>query len=353
MSVEVRVSRLGQCPRENLDRYLSNNGEAGPYHSMAWLEAIEKAYGHVCWVITAYRNDEVCGVLPLVRIKPPLLRPKMVSLPFCDYGGPVADDDTSREQLLAAAKELKTREGLNSVEVRVRLTVGEGHTWTTGEKVRMVLALPGSSQALFSSFKPKLRSQIRKAEKNGLVCSVGEDEALLQQFYGVFCDNMSRLGSPVHSFSFFQALKRAYGSRMMVAVVDLDGLPVGAGIVLLGNGEACIPWASTLSEYNHLAPNMLLYWRLLEYVSDSGANTFDFGRSSFGEGTFRFKKQWGAEPTALRWHDIDDAPDFDYPVVASTGVKSRIRDWIVAGWQRLPLTVANWLGPKIRRYISL
>ncbi|WP_430414653.1 FemAB family XrtA/PEP-CTERM system-associated protein [Marinobacter adhaerens] len=353
MSVEVRVFRLGQCPREELDRYLRKTGEAGPYHSISWLEAIEKAYRHPGRVIAAYRNDEVCGVLPLVMIKPPFIRPQLISLPFCDYGGPVADDDTIREQLLAAAKKLKSKEGINSAEIRVRSPAGESDTWTTGEKVRMILSLPGSSQALFASFKPKLRSQIRKAEKNGLVCNIGMEEELLRRFYNVFCDNMRRLGSPVHSLSFFQALRAAYGPRMVVAVVDLDGLPVGAGIVLLGNEEACIPWASTLAEYNHLAPNMLLYWRLLEWVSDSGATTFDFGRSSFGEGTFRFKKQWGARPEALRWHQLDKASDLDNPIVVPSDLKFRIRQWIVAGWQCLPLDLANWLGPKIRRYISL
>lgn len=353
MPVEVRVFRLARCPREELDRYLRKTGEAGPYHSISWLEAIEKAYRHQSRVIAAYRNDEVCGVLPLVIIKPPFMAPRLISLPFCDYGGPVADDDSIRERLLAAAKELKTREGLNSVEIRVRNPAVETDTWNAGQKVRMVLSLPGSSQALFSTFKPKLRSQIRKAEKNGLSCCVGMEDELLRGFYGVFCDNMRRLGSPVHSLSFFQALREAYGPRMVVAVVDLDGLPVGAGIVLLGNEEACIPWASTLSEYNHLAPNMLLYWRLLEWVSDRGAKTFDFGRSSFGEGTFRFKKQWGAQPAALRWHCLDDASDSDNPIVVPSDLKSTIRKWIVAGWQCLPLDFANWLGPKIRRYISL
>lgn len=353
MSLEIRAFRLAQCPREELDSYLKKSGEAGPYHYIEWLEAVEKAYQHQSRVIAAYRNNEVCGVLPLVRIKPPFIAPQLISLPFCDYGGPVADDNKIREQLLSAAKDLKTREGMNSVEVRVRDPAEESDNWITGEKVRMILSLPGSSQALFTSFKPKLRSQIRKAEKNGLACSIGMEEELLRRFYSVFCDNMRRLGSPVHSLSFFQALREAYGPRMVVAVVDLDGLPVGAGIVLLGNEEACIPWASTLSEYNHLAPNMLLYWRLLEWVSDRGTKTFDFGRSSFGEGTFRFKKQWGAEPAALRWYRLGDAPHFDNALVVPTDLKSRIRQSIVAGWQCLPLDLANWLGPKIRRYISL
>lgn len=353
MVVDIRAYRLEQCPREELDRYLSNSKKAGPYQSISWLEAIERAYGHQAWVISGYRNGEVCGVLPLVRIKPPFMRPKMVSLPFCDYGGPVADEDSVKEELFRAAKELKASEGLCALELRIREEAREPDSWSSGEKVRMTLALPESGRTLFTSFKPKLRSQIRKAEKNGLNCSLGIEEELLTRFYKVFCQNMRRLGSPVHSLSFFRELRMSYGPKMVVAVVDLDGLPVGAGIVLMENGEACIPWASTLAEYNHLAPNMLLYWRLLECASHRGAKTFDFGRSSFGEGTFRFKKQWGAKPAALRWHDIDDSPGFDRPTVVPSDFKSRIRQLIVTCWQVLPLDLANWLGPRIRRYISL
>jgi len=363
---QARASRFNVFPASEYDQYVAGHSQATPYHSSAWLQATESAYGHTGWLITVHHNGILCGVLPLVEVKPPIGAGSLVSLPFCDLGGVLADNADIREHLIAEAKILAKSNRIKTLEIRdggavltreAVLETGETREGLPAHtKVRMLCELPESSEALFKSYKPKLRSQIRKAGKNGLSAELLTEADAVNLFYDVFSQNMRRLGSPVHSLQWFQDLKAAYGDQMLISVVFQGDKPVGAGIVLLGGKQACIPWASTLEEFNRLAPNMLLYWSLLSHVCDLGYTLFDFGRSTLGEGTYRFKKQWGAEPYELIWTEHrsgeQNPASLDTSGTGASGV-SRLRPVIANIWRRLPLPFTNWLGPKLRRYITL
>lgn len=360
--LDVVVVALGDLDVAAYDRYVHQHPDVTPYHASAWLFAVERAYGHPGKVVLAMADGQFRGVLPLVWVQRPLMAPVLSSLPFCDLAGPLADSPDVSLKLIAAARDLAWQQRACRLEVRqsqpsVASSPGAGGIVPAGTKVRMLASLPASSEALFAGFKSKLRSQIRKAEKNGLAVSVCDRDSAIDQFYPVFARNMHRLGSPVHSKGWFQSLKTAYGSQLRVGLVTLNEVPVGAGIVLVLGDRACIPWASTLAEYNRLAPNMLLYWALLADVCDAGCRQFDFGRSTVDEGTYRFKRQWGAEPHRLLWQawypDDRDQVSQQSETPGSPGLAARLRPVIERVWQRLPLPLANWIGPRVRKYITL
>ena len=102
---------------------------------------------------------------------------------------------------------------------------------------------------------------------------------------------------------------------------------------------------------------MALYWGLLSFAADNQFESFDFGRSTIGEGTYRFKKQWGAKPVALDWQDFDINGLIQKRVESSTFSKvipiSKLKPMIILLWSKLPPAMANTLGPMFRRYISL
>tara|TARA_R110001583_G_scaffold1542_10_gene12007 strand:- start:23713 stop:24765 length:1053 start_codon:yes stop_codon:yes gene_type:complete len=331
------------------DQYIQHHVGHSPYHLFAWLAAIETAYEHKVYYLVAKQNSQIVGVLPLVNIRIPFKGNLLCSLPFCDVGGCLADDNEIQVALESKATELKVKLKSKSIEYRERSGINDNAQFE-GKKVSMLLPLPATSDELFSGFKSKLRSQIRKAEKNGLRYELGTNQQFIDEFYAVFSENMLRLGSPVHSKKWIESIREQYKEQCIIAVVKLDGIPVGAGVVLLSNDKACIPWASTRAEYNRLSPNMMLYWALLKFVTDQGCTEFDFGRSTFNEGTFRFKQQWGAKPVLLQWRDDNLQSNSQLEVVASN---SPIKSLVESIWKKLPLTLANSIGPKLRRYISL
>lgn len=337
------------------DAFVRSRPEGNAYQLAGWRRSVASAYGYTGQVLVARQGDEVLGILPLCKVTRPMGRPRWVSLPFCDLGGPLAVSSEVADALLARARRDAGPAGVNRLELRCSAPAGENEAALAGRKVRMVLDLPDSAAALMQSYPPKLRSQVRKAEKNGLTSERTTNAAGLSEFYDVYSRNMRRLGSPPHSRAWFEAIHGHYsaGGDMFIVIVRHEGKAVGAGWVLLCGDSAVIPWASTLADYNSLAPNMLLYWAIQSHLCESGVRQFDFGRSTFGEGTYKFKKQWGALPVALDWRDWDVQGAAPILAPATNGSASRLRPLIESAWQRLPLAVTNSLGPKLRRYITL
>lgn len=337
------------------DTYVQNHPEGSPYHLWAWKEAVEKAYGHACFYLLAESNNTIIGILPLVHMKLPILQNQLVALPFCDLGGPLADNDEISSCLLDEATKIGKKLGAKNIEVRTRQpknTINQKRA--KNQKVSMLLNLSASSGELWDGFKSKLRSQVRKAEKNGLTFKWGQPEDI-QAFYKVFSRNMHELGSPVHSKQWIMAVFTNYGENAKMGLVLFNGQPIGCGMILLCGKTVAIPWASTMREYNLLSPNMLLYWNFLRFSADHGFTLFDFGRSTPEEGTYKFKAQWGAEPTPIVWQSIDpnNQNDPSNAIHSIHQTHQNSRNLAEKIWQKLPLGLANFVGPIIRQYISL
>ncbi len=347
MPKNIKIRKATDSDEQLWNEYVTRHPHSGPYHLWEWRDTVAKAYKHTPHYLLAEEanSGKPMGVLPLLYLRPPFSRGQLVSLPFCDYGGPLADTEEITQALCQSAHE---EAGTHKVSLEIRCNQALSDTpylEPFGDKVRMLLDLPEGSEALFKQFKSKLRSQIRRPIKDGLHARIGGSE-LVDDFYKVFTINMRDLGSPVHSKVWFEHLTSCYGQKARVGVVYKAKIPVAGGIILLHNDTVSIPWASSLRSYNRLSPNMLLYWSFLEYAADNGFKRFDFGRSSPDSGTFRFKKQWGAEPQPVFWYS--DKKDRN-----GTTKKGSIRQWAENTWMKLPLVVANFFGPKIRKYISL
>jgi len=332
------------------DDYVISKVYAGPYHLFAWKEAVETAYGHhAIYLIAEDSSGHVQGVLPLVLVKPPFMRATLVSLPFCDYGGILAEDDEAKDVLLQTAVELSRK---HKAQLELRLKTPEAMVQSlpslsvTSHKVRMVLDLPGNSENLWGIFKSKLRSQIKRPQNDGLEFVLGSFD-LVDDFYKVFSVNMHDLGSPVHSRTWIKAVINSFADKTHIGIVYTGRRPIAGGIILECNNSVSLPWASALNEYSRSSPNMLLYWGFLRYASDNGFRHFDLGRSTPGEGTYRFKEQWGALPEPLFWYGegLSNPSDHD--------VAGKIRPMIEKTWARIPQKVTDTLGPMVRRFITL
>jgi FemAB-related protein (PEP-CTERM system-associated) len=345
------ISIITDNQRGIWDEFILSSENAGPYLLYSWGHAIRKAYNHKMFNIMSFGNDgKATGALPLALINPPFIKSTLVSLPFCDYGGIISKDDDSLSGLvdfaLVQASKLNARLEIRSATelpvLKEKFSMG-----VISHKVRMILELAPNSQVLWDGFKSKLRSQIKKPQKEGLKFRLGGSE-LIDDFYNVFRINMHDLGSPVHSKKFISSVLEFMGSRARIGVVYKYSEAIGGGIILECGDTITIPWASTLTVYNSLSPNMMLYWGFLECAADNGFKYFDFGRSTPDEGTFKFKEQWGAEPQPLFWYGKGFMDELD--AVTS---KKDLRQKVESSWTKLPQKFADFMGPVLRRYISL
>jgi FemAB-related protein (PEP-CTERM system-associated) len=320
--------------------YLDRFGPGLLYHRLAW-DQVWKTYGLPITRLTAWRGDQIVGVLPLVSQRSLWFPNQMVSLPWFDTAGILADDDEARLMLWTAALEIAGRSGAEQLELRFDERIDE---WLEPrmDKVLMRLRLQPDPAELWNSFAPKVRNQVRKAQKSGLAVTSGGRE-LLAEFFAVYSENMRDLGSPSHSLAFFQSVLEAFPGLAHVHVVRLDDRAVGAGLTIQNDDRIEIPWASSLKRYNSLCVNHLLYWHLLERACQGGFQWFHFGRSTVDTGPYRFKKQWGSETKPLYWYKFDlrtgQARD-------SLTVGERFQ-WAVAIWKTLPVAITRRLGPSL------
>jgi serine/alanine adding enzyme len=335
-----RVSVATPSERADWEQFVAAQGDDAGYHAWDWQRVFEQAFGHRSVYLIARRGDAVTGVLPLVEIKSRLFGNTLTSLPFLNYGGVIADAAATGQALVAAARAEAEARRCRHVELR-HVQAQFPNLPSKRHKVSMRLALAAN---MWEALDRKVRNQIRKAEKSGLVIERG-GEALVGEFYKVFARNMRDLGTPVYSRRLFEEVLRTFPDRSLLHVVRLNGEAVAAGFTYRTAAMVQLPWASSIREFNSLCPNVLLYWDAIRFAQESGATTFDMGRSTPNEGTFKFKAQWGAEPVPLNWEYQLLAED-TMPNVSPANPKFQLA---IALWQKLPLSVTLRVGPMIVR----
>ncbi len=337
------------------DEYASRRGSSGHAFCWAWRSVFKEAFGHTpVYLMALGPSDEVVGVLPLFAVNSRLWGRLLVSVPYLSGGGVSADSSEVADALVLRAAELGADRRARYVELRMRGahpapdSIGGREVTLLSHKIAMVLKIGPDVDAVFGAFSSKLRSQVRRPIKAGFVASSipgGEaSERDVDAFYSVFQENMHDLGTPVYPRSLFSSTLRSFGEAATLVLVRKDDVVAAGGIVVTHRGYSEIPWASSLRHLNRDAPNMLLYWECIQWSCRKGCTEFDFGRTTSGSGTHQFKAQWGSEPTNLTWQ---------YVLVAGKGPKPDPHRGgfspLVGFWRRLPLPLANRLGPWITR----
>lgn len=328
------------------DAFVAQSPEATAYHRHGWKQVVERSFGHGTHYLAARdQSGATRGVLPLVHMKSPLFGNFLVSVPFVNYGGLLCEDGAAEAALLAEAERLRRSLGAGHVELR-HLGRGRADLPSREHKVTMVLPLAPDEKMQWDGFNAKLRNQIRKAEKNDLSCVFGQLE-LLDDFYAIFARNMRDLGTPVYGKEFFRNVLACFPESTRIVAVRYRGESIAAGILSSFRETVEVPWASSIADYKGLCPNNMLYWEAIRFAIAQGFTRFDFGRSTPNEGTYNFKKQWGAEPIPLYWQYLLESGR-ELPALDPHNPKYQLA---IRVWKRLPLGLTKLLGPPIVRNI--
>lgn len=336
----MTIRRYTEADRERWDRYVARSSHATLYHTSAWRSILEETFGsrYHAWLAEDEGGD-VRGILPVVHQRSFLFGNYAISLPHSSYGGVCADTAEHERALVEAAIEWARREGATSVLFRQRSPAACDLPYQD-HKHSLHLDLGGGADALWRRFDARLRSQIRRPGKDGFNARMGGLEDL-DRFYRVFSTNMRDLGTPVFPRTLFQHVLERFAGAARLCLVEREGAPAAAAL-LLGHGDTLeVPWASSLREHKRSAPNMLLYWTAIQFAAEHGYARLDMGRSTIDSGTYRFKLQWGATAKPQLWYYWRARPGHA-PDLAPDNPRFSLA---IACWRRLPLPVANALGP--------
>ena len=344
-----KIIEVSESLRGLWNRSVKSYSFSTAYHLWEFSESIEKTYGYtpLRFALTEDGAETFFATVTLFLFAPIPIKTEFVSIPFCDYGGIVSADTESSHALLTFILQ-KFKSHPIILRQLSELSASENDCSCSREKVRMVAQLEVNEELQFKKFTDKLRAQIRRPTKDGYTSKSGGIE-LLDDFYRVFVYNMRSLGSPVHSKKLMQTILATMPTIAQLFVVySPKGEPAACSMAIGCRDTLTNPWASSDRRHQKSAPNMLLYWEMIRYAIGAGYCRFDFGRSTEGEGTYRFKTQWGAAPEPMFWYQF---PRIEKPEI--TNKESWKKALFIKVWQRLPLKLTCIIGPQIRRLIHL
>jgi FemAB-related protein (PEP-CTERM system-associated) len=327
------------------DAYVNGASGASLYHLWAWGAVNRDEFGHATFPLAALDGDRIVGILPVVKVKTLLFGTLGCSMPFVNYGGPVADSPAVEAALVEAARELARRERMKYLEIRSLHRLDERIPALT-HKVSMTVDLSPGADALWNAFKSSHRQQIRKAEKEGFTTRHGGRE-LIPDFYAVMSESWRSLGTPFYRRRYFERLFEQVGDRFWLTVVYDGARPAATQMGGLFNGTVEGLWLGMRDEFRARYVGYTLYWELLKWGAEHGHHTFHLGRSTADSGAESFKKKWNAHATQLYWHYLLE-PGRPMPGLSVDNPKYQRA---IETWRKLPLGLTQVLGPHIARGI--
>lgn len=331
------VKRLADGDEARWDAFATGAPEATFFHHSAWRGLLERELGHRCHYLVAERNGAITGLLPLAEIRSRLFGHALISTPFCVYGGAVAADPESAQRLTDAAAELADELEVDYLELRER---EPRHTdWPVKDLyVSFRKPIEADHDKNMKAIPRKQRAMVRKGI--GLGLSARHDGSV-EDFYRVYAESVRNLGTPVLPRRWYAALNEVFGKDCEVTVVSHQDQSVAAVMSFYFRDEVHPYYGGSVAHGRDLAANDFMYWSVMQRAVERGARLFDFGRSKHDTGSYHFKKHWGFEPQPLpyAYHLVRAR---EVPNVSPTNRKYSL---FIKAWQRLPLPVADMLGP--------
>jgi len=326
--------------------YVRAHAGGTPFHLPAWIDAIEAATGHRATMLVAERGGRIAGVLPLTAVKSMLFGKALVSSGFAVGGGVLADDGAVQAALVEAAWDIAGKGRFPSLELRGGpLPEGEGWIHKLESYAGFVRPIEADDDAQLKAVPRKQRAEVRKALDTGMTVTVGRGAEDRRAHYAVYAESVRNLGTPVFPKKLFAAVLDAFGEDADILTVRHDGQPVASVLSLYHNGTVMPYWGGGTFGARALRANEFMYFSLMRHARERGCAAFDFGRSKPGTGAFSYKKNWGFDPQPLGYA-IRTADGAAPREVNPLNPKYQAK---IKAWQKLPLWLANRLGPPIAR----
>lgn len=343
----LRVADLDDAiERARIGAFVHDSAEGTPFHLPAWSIAVARGCGHRNhYLLAEGGNGQLVGVMPLTEIHSPLFGRALVSAAFGVNGGILADNPRAAAQLAEAAWTLAGQLSCPVMEVRGGPLPGPEWEVDTTRYLGFVRDLAPDDDAELLAIPRKQRAEVRKALETELEIAIGTGEREQAEHYAVYAQSVRNLGTPVFPKRLFAEVLEEFGKSADLLIVRRGGVAVSSVLSLYWKGTVYPYWGGGTREARALRANDRMYFELMRHARERGCKRFDFGRSKTGTGAAAFKKNWGFEPTPLTYYERVAAgakPRDASPANPKYSLTTKL-------WSKLPLAVANRVGPWISR----
>jgi FemAB-related protein (PEP-CTERM system-associated) len=343
MTCTIKPLQAADC--ERWDSYVRAAKGATFFHLSGWKEVIERAFGHTTHFLFAEEGGEIVGVLPLAEVRSLLFGHSLSSTPFCVYGGVLADTAAAAAGLRTHACELAQKLGVDALEMRNMQATDTG--WPVKELYYTFRKeIDPDDEVNLKAIPNRQRAMVRKGIKEGLQSEWDDD---VSRLYRVYAESVRNLGTPVFSRKYLRILREVFAEHSSVLMITHKGEDVAAVMSFYFNDEVIPYYGGSTAAARHIkGVNHFMYWELMRLSREQGCTRFDFGRSKAGTGPYSFKKNFGFTPEPLPYEyylvKAQAMPDIN-PLNPKYQLMIKV-------WSRLPLPLANAVGPLLARSLG-
>lgn len=334
------------CELAQIDSFVEEQGGT-IFQRPAWLQAVEQGTGQRSAGLVARKLDTITGWLPLTAVRSPLFGHALVSSGFAVDGGILASDRDSAAALAQSVQRFAEQSSFSSIELRGGDIPAGWRSWSD-KHCGFIGDLAEDDEQQLLAIPRKARAEVRKGLKNELTVTIGRGPEDLEAHYSVYSASVRNLGTPVFPSKLFAAMLKAFPDGSDILTVSMGSKPVSSVLSFYHDGAVLPFWGGGTFEARALRANERMYYELMLHARRKGMRKFDFGRSKTGSGPYKFKKNWGFEPAPLTYGEWaapgQQVRDID---PTSEGYSRKIELW-----KKLPLPVANTIGPWIARGLA-
>ena len=341
----MQIQSLSDTDHAGWDEFVENHGQCSIFHSSAWKRVLKNTFGYESVFLGAYEEGTIKGILPLYLVPKPFGGQSMVSVPFGVYGGIVADRPETCGELLKSGESVAAQRTVDTLELRQVEKIND-ELPTKDLYYTFVREIFDGEEKNLTAIPRKQRRMIRQGANHGLRAKIGGRE-FLQEFYLVYSSSLRNLGTPAFPMKYFSNLFEELKEQCKILTVSY-GEKVVAAVMIFFDRERIMPYyGGGLPAYQRFAIYDFMYWEVMRYGWEHGFTVFDFGRSKFDTGPFHFKRHWGFEPQPLPYQYYLPKGG-SIPNVNPSNPKLQP---FIALWKKLPLVVANRIGPYLIKYL--
>jgi CelD/BcsL family acetyltransferase involved in cellulose biosynthesis len=293
-------------------RFSEGQPAATPFHHPAWSRVLAQTYGYRPFVLVqTAAGGRIEAGLPLVELRRALSRGQLASLPFTDYCPPLVAGDADPAGFAANLLRWRDRSGRPVVVLHEAAPTGAG-VYHVSRGVRHIVPLETSSERAFAALGSKVRSSIKKAQREDVRIRIGQSFDDLAPFYALHVETRRRLGVPVQPKRFMENVFRQMLATELgfVILAYKDDRPIAAALFLAWNGNLIYKYAASDPHFWSLCPNNLVLWTAIEWGYHNGFRTLDLGRTDIEHrGLREFKSRWGATEVPLTYSYLAAPPE--------------------------------------------
>lgn len=338
----MEICLLKKSDEKAWNEYVFNQPNSTFYHQIGWKNVVEQTYKHKPFYLIAKGSDKIGGVLPLFLMKSRIFGIKLISIPFAPYGGIIADNEYVENALLLEAEKIAKENGSNYLELRNSTEKSNARFVTNNSYVTFIIALDQGLDIIWQNLRRDKKKGIQKGKKANFLV---EWNTNIDNFYDIEVHSMKDLGTPVHSYDFFNNIVNEFPESTKILTIKYRNIVVCCKFLLFYKDTVISMWASTLNDYKEFHPYDFANWEAIEYSYNAGYKYFDFGRCLLNSGVFQYKEGWTEEYKQLYYqfyssHDLP-LPDF--------GQSNPDRKTFARIWKKLPMPITKIMGPMLRR----